>query len=104
MELEDECLQVAKIPNQLYVAKLDSNKSFHKRKWKGKDSQSKKVKKLDENKLKANLGRRGKQGKKDISKVKCYNCGEKGHFAWDCAELKKVVLILLVLLLFLVVS
>jgi len=33
-------------------------------------------------------GKRG--GKKDMSKVKCYNCGNKGHFACDCTEPKKV--------------
>ena len=35
--------------------------------------------------------RRGKHaGKKDASKLKCFNSGEKGHFARDCTKPKKV--------------
>ncbi|KAK2982548.1 hypothetical protein RJ640_000367, partial [Escallonia rubra] len=36
--------------------------------------------------------KRGKRGgKKDLSKVKCFNCQQKGHFARDCTETKKVL-------------
>jgi hypothetical protein len=34
-------------------------------------------------------GKQKKKGKFDITKVRCYNCNEKGHFQSDCPEPKK---------------
>jgi hypothetical protein len=33
--------------------------------------------------------KRKRKGKFDITKVRCYNCNEKGHFQSDCPEPKK---------------
>lgn len=35
--------------------------------------------------------KRGKHVKKDKSKLKCFNHGEKGHFIRECTKLKKVL-------------
>ena len=46
------------------------------------DSQEKSDKKETQKPKKDSRGK----GKTDMTKIKCYNCGEMGHFAWNCSK------------------
>ena len=89
VELEDERICAAKIQGQTFVAESNSRKASGLKK-KGLWKKNKKGKDF-EPKTKRNK-KNGKQfGKKrDMRKVKCYNCEKMDHFARDYSEPKKV--------------
>ena len=85
LELEVERLMVAN--KQADVVESSSRKTPD---FKCKKNFFKKNKKFDDASKKGKIETRKKFkcAKKDKSKLKCYNCGNKGHFTHECTEAK----------------
>ena len=85
LELESERLVVARPNEQAYVIESSSHKAFD---FKRNRKLFKKNKKFDDvsKKGKTRAHKKFKCVKRDKSNLKCYNCGNKGHFACECIE------------------
>ncbi|XP_031276066.1 uncharacterized protein LOC116134512 [Pistacia vera] len=93
LELEENSLNGSKTSTNVYMIGSNSygGKGF-KRKFQGGSQRKSNNDKAQGKKRKLYKHRKEKHParKKNMAKVKCYNCGNKGHFACNCSELNKV--------------
>jgi len=95
-ELKEDRIEASKLNTYVYTmasSSKDAAKFKHKFPYKGKKGnhvpKKRKYARFEKSESPW-LGARNPFKKKNMVNVKCYNCGNKGHFAHDCNEPKKV--------------
>ena len=87
LELEAECLEVAKFDGSAMVVESSSRKTSQFMRGKAKGAPKKLVAAVLKPNGARNFKRRGKRGGKKVkAKLTCFNCNKEGHFARDCLE------------------
>ena len=93
LKLEAEHLEAAKPEAFVNMVESSSCRAFRPKHWnQRKDPMQGLTRRAAPKKAKSTKHRRGKcGGKKDKSKLKCFNYGKEGHFAQECIDPKKVL-------------
>ena len=87
LELEAECLEVAKFDGSAMMVESSSHRTSQFKRGKAKGAPKKQAPAALTPNGARNFKRRGKRGgKKAKAKLTCFNCNKERHFAWNCPE------------------
>ena len=88
LELEEERLEAAKPSTEVYLAGSSSQGGRFKRKHESSKGKEREKQPRPPKDSKHHRGPRKPSKKRDLKKVKCFNCNKYGHFARSCTEAK----------------
>ena len=88
LELEEEQLEAAKPSTEVYLAGSSSQGGRFKRKHESSKGKEREKQPRPPKDSKHHRGPRKPSKKRDLKKVKCFNCNKYGHFARSCTEAK----------------